>query len=99
MFVILWEFEVPSESREAFVRAFGPGGDWDALFVRAAGFRGLELLGDPDRPGRFLTIDRWDGEAAFQRFLSELGHDYAEMADRLHVLSTRQTRIGAFTQP
>ena len=99
MFVILWDYQVASDKRETFVRAYGPGGDWDALFGRAAGFKGLELLADPERPGRFLTIDRWEDQAAFQRFLAELGQDYAEMDDRLQALSTRQTRLGVFAEP
>jgi len=33
MFLVLWEFEVKPGSEQRFERVYGPGGDWDSLFV------------------------------------------------------------------
>lgn len=44
MYVIVWEFAVTAEHVEAFERAYGPDGDWAALFQRSPQFHGTELL-------------------------------------------------------
>ena len=43
-YVIVWEFQVAAEQVEAFERAYGPDGDWAALFQRSPQFQGTEVL-------------------------------------------------------
>ncbi len=98
--MIAWEFVVPSEHRDAFVRAYGPGGDWAALFDRAPGFRSVSLLADAESPGRFLTLDRWVGEAAFRAFRADpaLAAAYDALDRACAGWTTRETRLGAFDE-
>lgn len=81
MFVILWTYDVRPGAEAAFEKAYGPSGEWVALFQRAEGYLGTELLGEADVSLRYLTIDRWESEAAYKRFRTMYAIEY-EMVDR-----------------
>lgn len=81
-FVSVWEFDVRAERAAEFVAAYAPGGDWTRLFARAPGWLGTELLADPARPHRYVTIDRWVDRAAWQAFARRFASEYAELDAR-----------------
>src|SRR5208283_2581720 len=76
MHVIVWEFVPKADCEAEFARIYGPGGQWAALFQRAPGFLGTELLRDEKRPERYVTVDRWASEAAFRQFRVQFGEQY-----------------------
>ncbi|MBL8542576.1 MAG: antibiotic biosynthesis monooxygenase [Hyphomonadaceae bacterium] len=92
-YVILWSYEVAPEHERAFIAAYGPEGDWARLFATAAGFLGVDLYRDG---ARFLTIDRWQSEAAFQAFQAARGAEYQALDARCDALTLAETRLGAF---
>ena len=96
MFVIVWEFRVPSDRVPEFERAYGADGEWAVLFRRGAGFLGTELLRDRDDPERFFTIDRWREGGDFEAFRATFGDDYAAVDKRCELLTVSETRIGVF---
>jgi heme-degrading monooxygenase HmoA len=65
---IIWEFQVPREHVADFEGVYGPRGEWALLFGRAEGFLGIELLRSTEQQGRYLTVDRWKSQAAFEAF-------------------------------
>jgi heme-degrading monooxygenase HmoA len=83
VYVRVWEYEVPLDRAGAFAAAYSADGPWGELFGRAGGFLGTELYRDSARPGRFLTIDRWRDEQAWQAFLSAFRPDYETLDARL----------------
>lgn len=96
MYVLIWEYEVDEESAPAFEEVYGPEGDWSRLFDRGEGFSGTELLRDATTPGRYVTIDRWTSEEAFEAFHREWGEEY-QVLDALHEsLTTAERFLGAF---
>lgn len=99
MLVIVWRFE-PVAGREAeFARAYGPEGDWARLFMRAPGFLGTELLRERGRPGRWLTIDRWQSTAGHAAFARDHAAEYAALDERCEELTAHEERIGEFEAP
>jgi heme-degrading monooxygenase HmoA len=96
MHVLVWRFRVPEETREAFERAYGPDGDWAALFRTADGFVDTTLLRDAEDPGTYLTIDRWRSRDDVERFHSRSGEAYAALDRRLEGLASEETRVGVF---
>lgn len=88
MYVRVWQYEVPAEQVEAFVAAYGADGDWAQLFRRASGYAGTDLFRDTDSRDRFLTVDRWDSETAWDAFLAQRGTEYGRLADDLAGLTT-----------
>jgi len=97
MHVIVWEFVPKADSETEFERTYGPAGDWSALFQRAQGFLGTELLRDQTRPNRYFTVDRWASEAAFRQFRVQFGEEYESLDHRCEILIEQEHRIGSFT--
>jgi hypothetical protein len=48
-------------------------------------------------PGSYLTIDRWASEDAFRAFRKDHDGDYETLDRSCDVLTSRETRIGAYT--
>ena len=94
MFVRVWEYEVPLDRTAAFTTAYAPDGPWGELFRRAGGFLGTELYRDSGRPGRYLTIDRWQSEAAFVSAKAALADDYAALDRCCEAYTSEESWLG-----
>lgn len=68
MFVFLWTYDVRPGAQAAFEKVYGPSGEWVALFQQAEAYLGSDLLCAARDSRRYLTIDRWNSEAAYSRF-------------------------------
>jgi heme-degrading monooxygenase HmoA len=90
----LWKFEVPAESEERFVAAYGPNGDWVRLFASAPGFIRTELWRDGD--GIYLTADHWESVTAFEAFQASQGEEYRRLDAELEGIAGVETFLGAF---
>lgn len=97
-FEIVWTYDVEEAARAAFERAYGPDGDWARLFFAVDGFIEVVLLADIERPGRYLTIDRWRDAVAFEAFIGVHGDQYAALDDALAGISSRGHRLGAYVR-
>ena len=97
MFVVVWQFEIAEEEIAAFESAYGPEGAWAKLFRTSPDYLGTELLRDKYVPGSYLTIDRWASEEAFRAFRKEHDADYETLDRASDPLTSRETRIGAYT--
>jgi heme-degrading monooxygenase HmoA len=94
MYVVIWEFRVKPGRESEFELAYGPDGPWTALFRRDSGYLGTELLEDAEKPGRYLTIDRWVSSEAFEAFTTGFADEY-EAIDRLcEDMTLDESRVG-----
>jgi heme-degrading monooxygenase HmoA len=97
MFVVVWQFEIAEDKIAAFEAAYGADGSWAKLFSSSPDYRGTELLRDAYVPGSYLTIDRWTSEDAFRAFRKEHDADYETIDRSCDALTSKETRIGAYT--
>ena len=97
MFAVVWQFEIAEEKIAAFESTYGPEGSWAQLFRTSPVYRGTELLRDAYVAGIYLTIDRWTSEEAFRAFRKAHDADYETLDRACDALTSRETRIGAFT--
>jgi heme-degrading monooxygenase HmoA len=97
MFVVVWQFEIVEEKIAAFEAAYGAEGAWARLFAVSPDYCGTELLRDAYVPGLYLTIDRWASEEAFRAFRREHDGDYEVLDRSSDELTSKETRIGAYT--
>jgi len=97
MFVVVWQFEVAEQNVAAFEANYGPEGAWSQLFRSSPKYLGTELLRDAYVPGSYLTIDRWASEEDFRAFRKDRDQDYEDLDRACDALTSRETRIGAYT--
>ena len=97
MFVVVWQFEIAEEKIADFEAAYGPEGAWSQLFRSSPEYRGTELLRDVYVAGSYLTVDRWESEAAFRRFRKEHDGAYEALDRACDALTSRETRVGAYS--
>jgi len=99
MYVVVWEFEAEPHARREFERLYGPNGAWAALFRQGEGYVDAELLRDPETPGRYVTVDRWESQAAFEAFRARYAAEYETIDKAGEALTKRETLIGRFDAP
>jgi heme-degrading monooxygenase HmoA len=97
MFVVIWQFEIAEDKIAGFEAAYSADGAWAKLFRTSPSYLGTELLHDAYIPGSYLTIDRWQSEADFRAFRKQHDHDYEILDRQCDSLTSRETRIGAYT--
>ncbi|MEO6255676.1 MAG: antibiotic biosynthesis monooxygenase [Sphingomicrobium sp.] len=94
--VRIWRFHPAPGCEQAFAEAYAGDGPWARLFRQAPGFIGSALLA-PDQPGGpWLTLDRWQARADFDRFQDQNGAAYRALDAALERLTADELFIGAF---
>ena len=96
MLAVIWEYEVRAGSEGDFVLLYGDHGAWVALFREYAGYIGTELLRDASQPRRFVTVDRWTSQAAYDAFLATAKPRYADIDALGAALTSDERCIGRF---
>jgi len=94
--VIMWEFRVRPGSEARFEEVYGPAGEWAEFFRRGEGYLGTELYQDTKAAGRYLTLDFWVSEAAYQYFRRLHAADYQALDARSEALTEHETPLGSF---
>jgi hypothetical protein len=97
-FAVIWRYHVQPDRVAEFERRYGPAGDWARLFAQAAGYRGTALLKDREETLVYVTVDRWESEAAFLSFRERFGEPYRDLDASCDSLTHRETRVGSFTE-
>jgi heme-degrading monooxygenase HmoA len=93
MLVRVWEYEVVPGREAEFEQLYGSAGAWAQLFARSTGHLGTELYRGVERPGRYLTVDRFSDSESWRRFRTEHSTDYAELDLRCAALTGSQVEI------
>jgi heme-degrading monooxygenase HmoA len=96
--VRVWKFR-PPEGREAeFADAYSGTGRWAELFGRAPGYRGTQLLSPNEPGGWWLTLDRWEGMADFEKFGHDFREQYRALDAELEGVAGEEEFVGAFEE-
>jgi hypothetical protein len=91
--VRVWRYLVADEHLADFEREYGRDGSWARLFATSAGFVDTVLYADTAMPGCYLTVDRFESAAAWDRFQEENASSYAELGERLGLLTVEQQEL------
>lgn len=95
--VVLWEFLIPTEHRDAFVAHYGAEGSWARLFAVDPAYLGTELLHDANDPARYVTVDRWRDAADYADFRARHASEYANLDATCDALTSAEHFLGACT--
>lgn len=90
MLVRVWQYDVAPGHEAEFERLYGASGAWAQLFGRGAGYLGTELFRAVQRPGRYITVDRFSSAEAWHQFLREHATAYAELDSRCAELTREE---------
>jgi heme-degrading monooxygenase HmoA len=93
----MWEFQVKQGCEADFEKVYGPQGEWAQFFKQGAGYRGTELLRDPANPRRYVTIDRWASQAAYEAFQSRSSAEYEAIDRHCEELTESEALLGSFS--
>jgi heme-degrading monooxygenase HmoA len=96
MFVIAWQFDVLPGKAEEFEKHYGSQGAWRDLFARNEGYIGTRLLRDSARTHRYVTLDLWASEAAFQDLRDRYKQEYEGLDASLAHLTSAEIHLGSF---
>jgi heme-degrading monooxygenase HmoA len=92
----VWEFVARAGKVAEFERHYAASGAWAELFRKSAGFQGTELLRDAENSRRYLTVDRWESEAAYRAMRERFAKEHDELDRRCEEFTELERRIGAF---
>jgi heme-degrading monooxygenase HmoA len=96
VYAIVWEYRLVTDI-ESFERVYGPDGEWARFFARGSGFLGTSLQRSVEGERRYLVIDRWETEAAAERFTERHAAEYDQLSRACEPLWGEELRVGAFT--
>jgi hypothetical protein len=96
MYLVIWRYRVDPAQLSRFEKAYGPKGEWAKFFSLSKDYLGTELLADDERPGEYVTIDRWNGEEAYSAYLGEHETEYDRLDRRFEALTLSESRLGAY---
>ena len=94
MHLIVWEYRVKADCTEEFEKIYGHNGDWVELFQKESGYAGTELLQHEQDPQRYLTIDRWTSQEAYERFHIQSQDEYETLDARCRELTESESLLG-----
>ena len=94
MYEIFWEYEVRPAQVAAFESLYGADGECARLSGRADGYVETLLFRETGRPTRYLTVDRWQSQAAFDAFVEATSSAYAALDRQGDALTVRERRVG-----
>ena len=92
----IWKFRPPATAKTNSRRLYSSDGAWARLFGTAEGFLGTELLRPAEPGGWWMTIDRWQSEAAFSAFQAQQGAEYRRLDEELEGCAGEEVFVGAF---
>ena len=95
-YIYIWEFLVRPGREAEFELHYGPTGSWVQLFRTASGYLDTVLLRDVNQARRYLTIDRWESEAAYRAFRQAHATDFVALDSRCEALTVSEREIGQF---
>ncbi len=94
----IWKFRPAAGREEEFAAAYSTDGVWAQLFATGEGFLGTELLRPAEPGGWWMTIDRWESQAAFSAFQAEQGDAYRQLDAELEGCAGEEAFVGAFEE-
>jgi hypothetical protein len=95
-FLVIWEFHVRPGCELRFERIYGLTGAWAQLFARDPTYLRTQLQRDLRLPGRYLTLDYWKSESAYDRFHDQNRAEYDVIDRQCEDLTEREVLLGRF---
>ena len=96
MILIVWEFRVKESIRSKFLRYYSSTGVWAMLFRKSPAYRETKLPQDTRDENRYVTIDSWETEEAFESFQKQFSEEYRALDKECEEFTEAERKIGLF---
>ena len=96
LYAVLWEFWVRNGQEKHFEKIYGPQGTWARFFGQGRGYRGTMLHRDVVKKDRYVTLDYWDSQTAYETFREQHRAEYKAIDRQCAALTIRETPLGSF---
>jgi heme-degrading monooxygenase HmoA len=96
VYVIVWEFRPKAGREREFETAYGSEGAWAKFFKNGTGYIGTVLHRDVENDSRYLTIDYWVSQEAYESFRNEHNREYEELDRKMEHLTEHELESGTF---
>ena len=97
MYVIIWKFQPKRGFEKEFEEAYNAKGAWAQFFKNDKGYIRTELLHDNNDHDRYLTIDYWTSQEAYEAFRKQHADEYKAIDLKCESLTAHEAHVGSFT--
>jgi heme-degrading monooxygenase HmoA len=97
-YLVIWEFLVKPGMEARFEQVYGVSGDWECLFGQDENYLGTELKCEQESPPRYLTLDFWTSEEAYERFREKHLIEYEAIDQQCESLTESERKLGTFVR-
>jgi heme-degrading monooxygenase HmoA len=94
-YLVIWEFRVRPGMESRFERAYGADGPWARLFLRSQDYIGTELNHDSKDRGRYVTLDYWTSQEAYEAFRKQYHAEYRAIDQECEALTESEAELGS----
>jgi len=95
-FAYIWQYSIKPASRQDFLAAYNPSGEWAQLFSRDPSYIGTVLLQDDDDENRYLTIDYWISKADRDSFRERYSVELDSLDRKCEEFTKEEQFLGDF---
>jgi heme-degrading monooxygenase HmoA len=95
-YLIVWEFRVKAGPQTQFEQVYGHDGTWAQFFRRSEGYLGTELVQDLKDSARYLTLDFWTSQSAYERFREQHLPEYQAIDRQCEAMTEGEVELGRF---
>lgn len=95
-FLVIWEFTVCEGQESAFQQTYGPDGEWARLFRGDSSYIGTELMRDWKEKRKYLTLDYWISQEAYEVFRKRYVAAYEAIDTRCEAMTESEREIGRY---
>jgi heme-degrading monooxygenase HmoA len=99
MFLIIWQYTVKPGEVDRFVAIYNSEGRWAEFFRDSSGYQGTVLVKSNEDELTYVTLDYWDSEEDYHRFVKTNADEYAAIDKECDNLAESEIKIGEYETP
>lgn len=96
MYIIIWQYTVHSNYRDAFIEHYHSDGEWVKLFQQSPDYVETEFFQLENDTHAFITVDKWLTSTAYERFLKENAKAYQRIDNTCEEFTREEILIGKY---
>jgi hypothetical protein len=96
MFIIIWQYTINPNFRDVFIEHYKADGVWANFFQQSPHYFGTDFFETDDN--QFVTVDKWQAEVYYERFLENYRKEYKEIDDRCEQFTVAEELAGKYIQ-